>query len=87
MGDHLEVLAEASLAVARAEEAVRDTAFATAREAIDEASGGLQELRDRWPTMTPAQRAVVGKAAAPIRQRLDAVARRLPKPARNPARA
>ena len=29
--------------------------------------------------MPPAERALIGKAAAPVRQRLDALARRLPR--------
>lgn len=82
---HLKVLAEASLAVARAQEAMREDAFTGAREALDEAERGLQDLRDRWPEMTAAQRTVVAKAAAPIRVELDDVARRLPKPARSRA--
>jgi hypothetical protein len=30
--------------------------------------------------MAPAERALVGRAAGPVKQRLDAVARRLPRP-------
>jgi hypothetical protein len=76
----LKLLAEVSLAVGRAEVAAGEGGFTGAREALDEAEAGLQELRERWPAMGGAERALVGRAAAPVRQRLDAVARRLPRP-------
>jgi hypothetical protein len=79
MDAHLKVLADASLAVERAEAAAGDGAFTAAREAVDEAERGLQVLRERWPEMPRAERALIGKAAAPVRQRLDALARRLPR--------
>jgi hypothetical protein len=77
---HLKLLAEVSLAVERAETAAGDGGFTGAREALDEAESGLQVLRERWPEMAPAERALVGRAAGPVKQRLDAVARRLPRP-------
>ena len=77
---HLKLLAEVSLAVERAETAAGDGGFRGAREALDEAETGLQVLRERWPEMAPAERALVGRAAGPVKQRLDAVARRLPRP-------
>ena len=77
---HLKLLAEVSLAVERAEAAAGDGGFTGARDAVDEAETGLQVLRERWPEMTSAERALVGRAAGPIKQRLDAVARRLPRP-------
>jgi hypothetical protein len=76
---HLKLLAEVSLAVERAESAAGDGAFSGAREALDEAEEGLQVLRERWPGMAAAERALVGRAGAPVKQRLDAVARRLPR--------
>jgi hypothetical protein len=79
MDAHLKVLADASLAVERAEAAAGDGAFTAARDAVDEAERGLQVLREQWPQMPPAERALIGKAAAPVRQRLDALARRLPR--------
>jgi hypothetical protein len=79
MDVHLKVLAEASLAVERAETAAGEGAFTAAREALDEAARGLQDLRERWPEMSGGERAVVGRAAAPVRQRLDALAKRLPR--------
>lgn len=77
---HLKLLAEVSLAVQRAQMAVGDGAFTGAREALEEAEAGLQALRERWPEMTAAERALVGRAAAPVKERLDAVAQRLPRP-------
>ena len=76
---HLKLLAEVSLAVERAQTAAGDGAFTGAREALDEAEEGLQALRERWPEMAAAERALVGRAAAPVKQRLDAVAGRLPR--------
>jgi hypothetical protein len=77
---HLKLLAEVSLALERAQTAAGDRAFAGAREALDEAEAGLQVLRERWPEMVAAERTLVGRAAAPVKQRLDAVARRVPRP-------
>jgi hypothetical protein len=77
---HLKLLAEVSLAVGRAETAAGEGAFTGAREALDEAEAGLQVLRERWPEMAAAERALVGRAAGPVKQRLDAIARRLPRP-------
>ena len=76
---HLKLLAEVSLAVERAEAAAGEGGFTGAREALDEAETGLQVLRERWPEMGAAERALVGRAAAPVKQRLDAVALRLPR--------
>src|SRR3954452_19686602 len=77
---HLKLLAEVSLAVERAETAAGDGGFTGAREALDEAEAGLQALRERWPEMGAAERARVAGAAARFKQRLDAVAHRLPRP-------
>jgi hypothetical protein len=77
---HLKLLAEVSLAVERAEAAAGEGAFTGAREAVDEARTGLQVLRERWPGMGAAERALVARTAQPVSQRLDAVARGLPRP-------
>jgi len=76
----LKVLAEASLAVERAEAAAGEGSFTAARDALDEAELQLAALRERWPAMTSPQRALVGRAAAPVKRRLDAIDRRLPRP-------
>ena len=77
--EHLKVLAEASLAVERAEAAAGEGAFTAAREALDEAALELAALRERWPAMSAAERTLVGRAAAPVRRRLDALAGRMPR--------
>ena len=77
--EHLKVLAEASLAVERAEAAAGEGAFTAAREALDEAELELAALRERWPTMSAAERTLVGRAAAPVRRRLEALAGRMPR--------
>jgi hypothetical protein len=80
MDAHLKAIAEVSLAVERAQTAAGDGAFTAAREAVEQAEAGLQALRERWPHMPPGERALLGRAAAPVRQRLDAIAGRLPRP-------
>jgi hypothetical protein len=76
---HLKRLADASLAVSEVEEAIAEGAFHLASERLDAARDGLAELRGRWPEMSPAERSVVGASAKPIRQRVDAAARMIPK--------
>jgi hypothetical protein len=77
--EHLKVLAEASLAVERAEAAAGEGAFTAAREALDDAELELATLRERWTAMSAAERTLVGRAAAPVRRRLDALAGRMPR--------
>ena len=73
------MLAEASLAVERAEAAAGEGAFTAARQALDEAELELAALRERWTAMSAAERTLVGRAATPVRRRLDALAKRLPR--------
>jgi hypothetical protein len=75
----LKVLAEASLAVERAEAAAGEGAFTAARDELDEAERGLAMLRERWPAMGAAERALVGRSAAEVRRRADALSTRLPR--------
>jgi len=75
----LKELADASMAVGDAEEALAEGANLTARERLDDAAATLATLRERWPTLSAAERGVVGKTAAPLRARLDAAQARLPK--------
>jgi hypothetical protein len=79
MDSHLKLLADASLDVAAAEEALAEEAFHTAGARLDAAREQLAELRERWAAMTAAERAVVGPAAASVRERLEAAARRVPR--------
>jgi hypothetical protein len=76
----LKVLADASLAVELAEAEAGEGAFTAARDALDEAERGLQALRERWSEMSAGERALVGRVAATVRERVDALARRLPRP-------
>ncbi|CAA9504538.1 MAG: hypothetical protein AVDCRST_MAG53-2347 [uncultured Solirubrobacteraceae bacterium] len=75
----LKELADASMAVGAAEEALGEGANVTARERLDDAGAILAALRERWPELSGAERAVVGPTAAPLRRRLDAAQARLPK--------
>jgi hypothetical protein len=79
MDVHLKRLAAASLAAERADEALADGATITATEALDEARAELQALREGWPAMSSTERAIVGRTAVPVRERIDALAGRLPK--------
>lgn len=75
----LKLLADASLAAEAAEEALASAEAGSAEASIDEADAALAELRGRWGEMTPAEQGIVGRAAAPVRARLDALRARLPK--------
>jgi len=75
----LKLLAEVSLAASEAEEAIGEEAFHRATDRLDAARDGLAALRARWPQMSAAERNVVGGAAAPVRGRIDELARRIPK--------
>ncbi len=77
--EHLKLLADTALDVTAAEEALDEGDPGTARAAVERAQAGLADLRGRWPAMGPAERTLVGRAAAPVRTRLDAAAARLPK--------
>ena len=79
MDANLKLLADASLDVAAAEEAVGDGAFHTAREHLDAAGVLLADLRARWLEMPAAERVVVGPAAREVRLRLDAAGARVPR--------
>ena len=79
MDAHLKLLADASLEVAAAEEALGDGAFHTAQERLDAAGLALGDLRERWLAMSSAERLVVGPAAREVRVRLDAAGARVPR--------
>jgi hypothetical protein len=76
---YLKLLAEAGLELSAAEEAAGCGEIGQAGDALDRAGEALAGLRADWPAMTPAERAIVGRAAAPLRARLDDVRARLPK--------
>ncbi len=75
----LKELADASMAVGAAEEALAEGAIIAARDRLDDAAAILAALRERWPELSTAERGVVGKTAPPLRARLDAAQARLPK--------
>lgn len=76
---HLKLLADASLEVSAAEEALAEDAYTTASDRLDAASAVLAELRAAWPGMSAPERAVVGPAAKEVRDRVDAATARVPK--------
>jgi hypothetical protein len=79
MDTHLKLLAEASLHVSAAEEAIGETAFQNAREALEEAEEQLVHLRGGWPTMSTAERTIVAGTATPLKARIDAAWKLIPK--------
>lgn len=78
MDELLKLAADAGVEVSDAEAALEEGLPQTARDAIDRADDALALLRERWPTMSPAERAVIGNAAGAVRRRRDAVVARLP---------
>jgi hypothetical protein len=78
MDELLKLAADAGVHVSAAEEALAEGAFEAARDALDQASDALTVLRQRWPAMSPPERAVVGRSARAVRERLDGAVARLP---------
>jgi len=76
---YLKLLADAGLALADAEEAAGAGENGQAGEAIDRSDEALTALRDAWGAMSPAERTLVGRTAAPMRARLDRMRDALPK--------
>jgi hypothetical protein len=79
MDDLLKLAADAGHEISNAEAALDEGAHDSARDALDRAGDHLAALRDRWPDMSAAQRAVVGPSAKAVRERLDAAGARIPK--------
>ena len=79
MDVHLKALADVSLALGRAETYLDERSNLNARDELDRAAEGLAALRGQWPQMSASERTVVGRTAAPLRDRLDAARARLPK--------
>jgi hypothetical protein len=75
----LKLAADAGHEVTTAEEALQEGAHDSARDALDRASDLLSDLRARWPSMSAAERAIVGPAAKVVRDRLDAAQARIPR--------
>jgi hypothetical protein len=78
MDDLLKLAADAGHDVSLAEDALEEGAHDAARDALDRASETLATLRERWPDMSGAERAIVGASAKAVRGRLDAAAARVP---------
>jgi hypothetical protein len=78
MDGHFNRLAEAGFAVGAAEEAVAAGRYQAASDAVDRADTLLDALRAAWPDMSFAERRIVGAVARDVRDRRDAVERRLP---------
>jgi hypothetical protein len=76
---YLKLLADAGLALTNAEEAADSGETTQAIDALDHAAQALADLRTAWPGMTAPQRAIVGPAAASLRQRQDGTRAGLPK--------
>ena len=76
---YLKRLADAGLELTHAEHEADAGEAGQAGDALDRASEHLADLREAWPEMTRAERAIVGPAAAPLRARLDRTRARLPK--------
>src|SRR5262249_8595232 len=76
---YLKLLADAGRALAAAEEAAGAGETGQAGEAIDRSDEALTALRDAWAAMSPAERALVGRTAAPMRARLDRLRTTLPR--------
>jgi len=74
----LKLAADADVEVSAAEAALDEGAAGTARDALDRADDALALLRDRWGSMSAAERAVIGEAAGAVRARRDQLAARLP---------
>lgn len=78
MDSLLKLAADAGHEVSIAEQAVADEGFDQAREALDRAADQLAALRERWPQLSDAERAVIGPSAKAIRDRLDECAADVP---------
>ncbi|HWT95748.1 MAG TPA: hypothetical protein VN238_22300 [Solirubrobacteraceae bacterium] len=77
----LRTLADAGLALDAAAEAldVQPQEVGVAEERLAEVDEALQTLRDRWPELPGPARKVVGPAGKELRERREALAKRLPK--------
>ena len=82
---YLKLLADAGLALADAEEAAGAGENGQAGEAIDRSDEALTALRDAWGAMSPAERTLVGRTAAPMQVVRSASARPFPDPQRGAA--
>ncbi len=75
----LRTLADAGLALDAAQEALEAGEATAAEEHLDLAGEALETLRAAWPDLPPAGRAIVGPAGKEVRERREALVKRLPK--------
>jgi phage shock protein A len=75
----LRTLADAGLALDAAEEALAAGEAGVAEERLAEVDEHLGAVRAHWPELSAAARAVAGPAGRAVRERHDALVRRLPK--------
>jgi hypothetical protein len=75
----LRTLADAGLALDAAAEALDAGEPSTAEEHLDLAGDALATLRAAWPDLPPAGRAIIGPAGKDVRERREALIKRLPK--------
>ena len=75
----LRTLADAGLALDAAAEALDAQEASVAEERIAEVDDALATLRERWPELPGPARKVVGPAGKDLKERRDALAKRLPK--------
>src|SRR5688572_33493605 len=75
----LRTLADAGLALDAANEALDAGEPMTAEEQLDVAGDALETLRAAWPDLPPPGRAIIGPAGKEIRERREALVKRLPK--------
>ena len=79
MDTTLRTLADAGLALDAAEEALAAGEPSTAEEHLSGVDEALASVREAWPELPKAARAVVGPAGKDVKARHDALVRRLPK--------
>jgi hypothetical protein len=75
----LRTLADAGLALDAAAEALEAGEPSTAEEQLDVTGDALETLRAAWPDLPPSGRAIIGPAGKEIRERREALVKRLPK--------
>ena len=75
----LRTLADAGLALDAAEEALAAGEAGVAEERLAEVDDHLAAVRAQWPDLGATTRAVAGPTGRTVRERRDALARRLPK--------
>ena len=79
MDTTLRTLADAVLALDAAQEALEAGEPSTAEEHLAGVENALAAVREAWPELPRSARAVVGPAGKDVKERHDALVRRLPR--------